>query len=353
MALKLRSWFKSAMPSWQSGGEGEAVFWSLLRLADAVLLRSKLATYLHFPTKAGPDANAIHGKTRNIGKGRSETDAHYATRLAHYRYPRANRVRGNAFAALDQIVEYFATADGATSVRCYIVTERRAVSMRGSSEFLLTDSPEYERDAELTAYNYADWFSWDGKDSDVYWSRFLVYITPNPQLPEITETPDLGDPALWGGAIGTPGYVIGMSGWTPADTVAMRKLFYGRRAWKPAFTRALWLLVQLTEWTAGIEVSDGSPTWEHWSYDDGGIRRQARSEFYRYICLTPGLNEYAGNPEQWTELFVLPDGLSFSAASDPTNFPATITLPTGVAYAGNPRNFPAKIHLVDDGDEAR
>lgn len=357
MALKLRHWFPSAMPSWQSSGEGTPLFWSLLWLADAVLLRSKLATYLHFPTKTGPSANAIHGKTRNIIKGRSETDAHYALRLTKYRYPRANRVKGNGFAVLDQIVEYFAAAtatpvESGASVRCYIVSERRAVTMRGATAVYLTDSPTYSRDEELTVYNYENWFSWDGKDSEVYWSRFTVYITPNPQLPEIAETPDLGDPALWGGAIGTPGYVIGMVGWTPADTVAMRKLFYGRRQWKPSFTRAYWLVVQLTDWTAEVITSDETPFWERWSFDDAGVRRAARSANARYIALSPGLNQYAGNPAHRAEPFVEPDGVT-EYSGGPTSYPATITLPTGATYAGNPTRRRTTIQLVDDGDEAR
>lgn len=356
MALKLRQWFLSAMPSWQSGGEGTPLFWSLLWLADAMVLRSKLALNMHFPTRSGPSANALTGKTRGIAKGRSETDAHYALRLTKYRAPRAHRVKGNGFEVLDQIVEYFAAAttepDGkGASVRCYLVTERRAVTMRGATHVYLTDSPTYSRDVELTEYNYESWFSWDAKSSDTYWSRFQVYVTPNPQLPEIAATPNLGDPALWGGAIGTPGYVIGMVGWTSADTVAMRKLFYSRRQWKPAFTRATWLVVQLTDWTSEIVFSDETPLWVHWSFDDAGVRRAARAANARYISLSPG-NAYAGNPAQFTAAFVEPDGVT-EYAGDPTSFPATITLPTGAAYAGNPNNFPPVIHLVDDGDEAR
>ncbi len=355
MALKLREWFKGAMPSWQSAGEGEAVFWSLLRLCDAMILRSKLALYAHFPTKAGPSANALHGKTRGIVRGRSESDENYAQRLTKYRYPAANRVKGNPYAALDQMTEYWATADRATSARCYIVTEKRTVWSRGATALYLPDAPVYSRDAELAVYNYEEWFSWDGKDSDVYWSRFLVYLTPNPQLPGIVAAPDFGGAALWGGAIGTPGYVIGMVGWTPADTVAMRNLFYGRRQWKPAFTRALWMLVQLTDWATGAILSDGSPYWDRWSYQDGGnagVRRAARSDVYRYVCLSPGLNQYAGNPAQWTASFVEPDGVT-EYTGNPASFPTTITLPTGASYAGNPNKFPVAIQLVDDGDEAR
>lgn len=349
---KFRTWFPSAMPSWQSSGEGEGVFWSLLRLVDAVLLRSKLATYAHFPTKTGPSANAYHGKTRGIIKGRSESDAHYALRLIKYRFPACHRVRGSAFAVLDQIVEYFATADRATSVRCHIVTEMRTVSMRGATAVYLTDTPVYSRDVELTEYNYENWFSWDGQVSADVWSRFLVYITPNPQLPEIQETPDLGDLLLWGGAIGTPGYCVGLIGWTPADTAAMRKLFYGPRQWKPAFTRAMWLLVQLSEWTEGFDVSDEDPYWTHWSYVNAGLRQPARSADYRYICLSPDLNRYAGSPATWTAETLLSDGVT-EYAGDPTTFPLVITLPTGTPYPGNPNSFPTRIQLVDDGDEAR
>ncbi len=352
MAFKLREWFKSAMPSWQSSGEGEAVFWSLLRMGDALLLHSKQALYAHFPTKTGPSANAKHGQVRGIVKGRSESNANYAQRLTQYRYPRGQRVKGNPFAVLDQIVEYWATADRKTSVRCYIVTEMGAVQMRGATQIYLPDTPVYSRDVELTDYQYSLAFSWDGKDSETYWSRFLVYITPNPQLPGIAATPNLGDPTLWGGAVGTPGYVIGMVGWTPADTVVMRKLFYDRRQWKPAWTRALWMLVQLSNWTTEAAVSDGSPYWEHWSFQDAGVRRAARSDVYRYICLSPGLNQYPGNPAQWTESFVEPDGIT-EYSGDPTNWPATITLATGVSYAGNPNKWPTAIQLVDDGDAAR
>ncbi len=341
MARNFRQYFPFAVPSWLSLGDGGKVLHSLALIKDALVQRARDGLESRFPSRAGESALQLMGATRGILRGRSETDAHYAARLIGWRYPKGHRVRGNAFALLDQICEYWG------GIRCYTIDVHDTWHGRGTASFA---SLVYSRDAEAYQYSaglgFADWYT---EDHTVNWSRFWVVVCPNPQHPEVEAAPDFGDPDLWGGATGTLGYAVGLVGWTPGDTTAMRKLMRPPWAWRPAATSPEWLVVQLGDWTVTpAPAPDG--TWEHWSANVGGTQTPTRSAAFRYISLNPeGNNTYEGDPSNFPDDTVEAGGTTY--AGDPNSFPLAVTLPNGNVYGGRAASFPTGVQLIDDGDQ--
>jgi hypothetical protein len=340
MALNFRQYFTFAVPSWLSEGDGGKILHSLALIKDALVQRARDGLEARFPSRAGSSALALMGPTRGILRGRSETDAHYAARLIGWRYPKGHRVRGNAFALLDQICEYWG------GVRCYTIDVYATWHGRGQPNFTTftysCDAESYRYDSEMT---FADWYT---EDHAVNWSRFWVVVSPNPQLPSVTAAPDYGDPALWGGATGTRGYAVGLAGWTPDDTTAMRKLMRPPWAWRPAGTSPEWLIVQLGDWVSTpAPLPDG--TWTHWSKNVAGTQTPSRDPAFRYISLNPeGNNTYAGDPAEFPTAMYEAGGTT--TAGDPTDFPLSVTI-KGSVFAGDPSLFPERFQLVDDGDQ--
>ncbi len=334
MALNFRSLFKWMVPSWLAGegnstdtapaeiNEGELVLYSLALLADAFAERSEQGLNARFPSRTiGGGANALTGVDRGIYRGRNESEEHYAQRLIRWRYPRGHRTRGSAFALLEQISEYWG------GVRCWTVD---------------ASGNRFERAADGTETATAgDPWNFDGDlIGAARWSRFWVVV----DLSTIaTEQLDFGDPLLWGGSMPSPGYAIGQQGVTEQDSLAMKRLMRAP-AWKPAGTRAEWLIVSLD----GTDPApDGS--WYFWSANVGGTQTPTRDPAFRYWSFAPEINNvYAGNPASFCEEFPGVDGGMI--AGDPTSFPASITLPNGSTYDGDPASFPLTIRMVDDGD---
>lgn len=335
MAKTFTQVFYSLVPSWLSSGDGGKILHSLARIKDVLVHRARLGLNARFPTRAGSSALALIGADRVILRGRSETSAHYAERLTRWRYPRAHRIRGSAFALLDQIAEYV----GGAAV--YTVDARRNWHGRDTLGPGVGD--------EDYAYNWFQNVMFDALDPAVHWARFSVVLGANPDLPWLTDNPNFGDPALWGGAVGTPGYCVGLSGWNPTDTTNMRKLFRGAQQWRPHGTRAEWLIVQLTPWAGWLPTIDA--TWERWATIQAGVRTSTRSPDCRYISLSPTINNaFTGDPTQFADATQMPGGAP-NEPGDPTVFSATTTLPDGTTYTGNPSNFTERVQLFDDGDQ--
>ncbi len=261
MALNLRQYFPFAVPSWLSTGDGGLLLHTITTMIDIQVQRARDGLEARMPSRAGPSALKLFGATRGILQGRTETDAHYAARIIGWRYPLGHRVRGNAFSLLDQISEYWG------GVRCFTVDVNDTWHSRGQHSF--TDFT-YARDVEVYRYDAELAFAvWYPEDHAVNWSRFWVVISPNPEIPEVQAAPNYGDSALWGGLTGTPGYCVGLAGWTPTDTTAMRKLMRQPWPWRPAGTSPEWLIVQLGNWTSTPAPVPAS-TWAHWSSNVAG-----------------------------------------------------------------------------------
>lgn len=218
MALNFRQLFKYLTPAWAHTGEGELVYWSLAWLKDQVQTRARDLVYARFPSRAGESALKVLGDDRGILRGRTELKAHYAQRLIRFRNPYGHRVRGNAWALLEQVSEYFG------GIKCGVV------DFKGNY---------HERSITGVETKTTIAWNWDGTPSTPVKARFWLILW----LPvTVAPLPLIGDPLLWEDAIGTPGYVIGQSGIYPDDVVAIQKLFRGR-AWKPHGAKPMYAIV--------------------------------------------------------------------------------------------------------------
>lgn len=317
MASRFRQVFKWITPSWLSTGDGERVLHSVTLLVDAMTERLRQGLEARMPSRAPVDALQLLGLDRCILRGRSETAEHYAARLVRWRYPRGHRARGSAYALLEQISEYFGGLDA------------KAFSPRVTS---------YRTAEGVESSTLATW-TWDTQPAS-NWARFWLAIDGQAL---VQEQPDLGDPALWGGALGTTGTTIGQIGTSADDTRAIRSLLTNR-AWRPAGTQPEWLMVTLNNtWP------EPDATWERWSKIVAGVQRRTRGVAYRYWSLDPAHNNTpTGDPDNFCSGVYLPGGALYEG--NPDSFPASTTLPSGAVYAGNPNSFPTSARLVDDGD---
>lgn len=306
MARSFRQLFRHIVPSWLIEGDGEAVLYSISLLIDAADERIRQGLNARFPSRTVDSANELTGRDRGILRGRDEASAHYAQRLIKWRYPRGHRVRGNAFALLEQFSEYWGGVD------CWTID---------------SNGNRHDRTADgVESYSYGN--AWDWGDGGL--ARFWVVL-------DLSATAAAQDDygATWG-----------QTGATYNDASALRGLMGGKHPWKPAGSRAEWVIVKL-------DASDPDPvpddTWLHWSQNVAGTQTPTRDSAYRYWSLTPERNNvYAGDPDNFPETFLAIGGGTFDG--DPTSFPTAITRTDGTPYAGNPDNFPALLRLVDDGD---
>lgn len=249
MAATLLAALKWLVPSWLN----DEITQSLVTVIDEHTARARAGLEARMPSRAGDDALVLIGADRRIPRGRTETRAHYAARLLGWRYPFGHRVRGNAYALLDQIRQYWA---GGSASDMYAYTMDR----NGSRFQIQPDG------TELADYGYS--FNWDGLAGK---GRFWVLLA---NIPGVSPGPLIGDPALWGGTVGPDGrgYTIGQYGVTPDDIAAMRELVLGETPWKPAGTRAEYVVVMFT---------NGIPPNPTWNWDDQINRDPA----YRYWSL--------------------------------------------------------------------
>lgn len=325
MALSFRSLFRFLLPGnyHAEGTDGEKVLYSLAMVQDILDQLDYERLVARFPSYAGESALALIGADRGIPRGRGESAAAYAKRLIGWRWPRGHRVRGSAYALLEQIWTYFGGG-----------FELHAVQPNEWS---------WKRDAagaeSAAAYPAWDWDSSDNPDAADQWARFWLVIDGTDLIDPV---PNWGDPTLYGGQHGDSSYALGHTGVSADDVNAIRRLFRGR-AWKPAGTRAEWAVISLD----GSEpVPDG--TWRWWAKDDGfGVYEPTRPDTFRYWALDEAANKYVGDPVAYPLAAPFPVSGTFSG--DVTSFPASSILPGGFSYGGTGAYYPQSATLVDDG----
>jgi hypothetical protein len=298
MAKSLLSILRFLVPSWLYEGPGGAVVKSHATVIDEHADRARAGLEARFPSMAQDDALALIGQDRGIQRGRDETSAHYAQRLIGWRYPRGHRVRGSAFAALNQISEYFG------GVACW------SIDVKGNRHYRTIDNQE------LVTYGFP--WNWDGTTSPKGRFWFVLYAPP------------------------------GFS-YTLGDVDAIRGLFTGAVQWRPGGTQPEWVIVD-TSGTFTDPVPDG--LWLNWSKNVGGTQVQARSTAHAFWSLAPTRNNaYAGTRVAGFPTLITECGGGTFAGSRSVSFPTTATLPSGTPFAGSrAAGFPPTIQLFDDGD---
>lgn len=330
MASTVRTLYDKLTPAWlHAEGDGPRVLFALASVIDASIQRLRDGLDARFPSRTGESALALIGRDRGIIRGRTETAAHYATRLKAWRNPFGHRVRGNAFALLEQISGYFGGLLGWT-VDVHGTIDERTI-------------------AGVTSTTYGNDWAWDATCADAtQWSRFWVVVDGSGAF---TAQYEFGDPLLYGGDLGSQDYALGLRGLTPQDARAMRRLVYRSNAgapWRPAGTKPEWLVISL-DGTTPLDGSGPAPAadWGTWSTIVAGVQTPVRPDNYRYVALGVSVNEYAGIREYPAEIILMSG--THTTGSDVV-WPAWITLTDGREVVGDPDVFPATIPLVDDGD---
>lgn len=314
MAKTFLAALKWLVPAWLN----DEITQSHSAVIDESVARVRAGLEARMPSRAGDDALTLIGQDRRIPRGRSETSEHYAQRLIRWRSPRGHRTRGSAFALLEQVSEYFG------GLACWTIDFKGTRHDRSA--------------ASVETFSYSNPWTWD---TDTRKGRFWLGLAPGDTL---LPSPSFGDPTLWGGALGTPGYAIGQLGATLDDVDAIRGLFARPTPWKPAGTLQMWLCVTLD---GLVHLPDA--TWANWSKVVAGVRSASRAAGWRYWALTPELKQYTPAPANATVLLPLPDGTTYTAV--PASALASITLPDGTTYTPDATKAKAVIDLVDDGDQ--
>lgn len=316
--MNFRQLYRYMVPGWLRNGDGGRILYALATIVDASAERMSQARGARFPSRAGASALAKIQLDRGLVRGRTETTDHFRARLKAFRHPRGHRVRGSAFALLEQVAEYL----GGTTTSAW------TISANGTRHDRAADGTE--------SYSYGNAWTWDSVAA-TEWGRFWINLDSD----DLTAQAGFGA-TLWGGSIEAPDETIGIAGMTPYDAAALRGLMRGRWPWRPAGTTGQWLIVS-------IDGSDVVPDVSYAKWGELYLSNYipARSSDHRYIHLAADRETYAGDPTVFAET-IQPDNLA-NLDGDDTSFPSTITLPDGRSYAGNSASFPTTITLVDDG----
>lgn len=257
MPATFRGLARLLTPYWLHVGDGGKILFALDLVKDAMVTKLRAGVEARFPSRAPETALALIGPERGLLRGRDESSTGYRARLRAFRYPRGHRVRGSAFALLDQIAVYWG------GMRCWTIDVKGNRHTRGAD------------DAETYAYGVA--WDWDGQGFDLGRARFWAVLEPETTHPEIIPWPSFAA-GTWGGGTFADavaaGYTIGQQGVTAGDGRAMRGLLVSRRPWKPAGSRAEWKILS-------FDGTEPAP--------DGAWQRfQGRDPAFRYAFLRKG-----------------------------------------------------------------
>lgn len=296
--ITLRNALASLVPAWLYADDGGKVLHSLATMIDASVQLDRDRTEVRFPRRASPSANRLTGQDRGIPPGRTEAPAHYAERLIAWRYPRGHRVRGSAWAVLEQISEYFG---GVRTSTIDVNGNRYLRSAVG--------------DETTTAGN--EW-SWDSVPVSK-WARFWVTLY-NTATGPLSKQRDLTNPLVW-----TDG-TIGLRGMTAQDAAAIRNLFQRSPVtvpWHPCGSTPEWVIVAFDE-------TDVFPfQYDRWSLPVADTQVAIRDPAFRYFSLIPGAHPYVEVSTGFVAHVTLPDGTTYDGA---TTYANPITFPDGSTH---------------------
>lgn len=188
--MNFRSLYQRLAPYWLQTDEGGRYLNVVGVLLDVFAERARLSVLTHFPTQGVEGAALALGAERKLLRGVDEPINIYAERVR--RYAADVRTIGTAPALLSQVNAFFEYIGGAESVAINVLGLR--VEKSGA-------------DGDVAIYNQGR-VDFDGTTDPFNNVRYMLIIRA-PILTQLSATP-IGHPLLWGGAIGNPGYVIGL-----------------------------------------------------------------------------------------------------------------------------------------------
>lgn len=221
------------LPGWAQRGEGELIQYTIGLIHDAFAERCRQTVWLMLPSLAPSDALARIGADRAIPRGLFEPEASYRPRLIAWRFPRGHRVRGNAFALLEQVSK---------AIRG---TDYRTVDIRGT---------EYSANA-ATPTRGVTW-DWDGAALTPNWARYWVVVQSEASPPgvwgdaEDDTTWGSGEHECWGSPEIDPGEVAAVKTLVSPQTLG----------WSPAGRRPVYLVI----WFQGQAYPVPGGDWDQW-----------------------------------------------------------------------------------------
>lgn len=251
--ITFRRLVRYLLPTWLRTGEGDAHTAALATVLDAFYARAILAAKSGLPAKGPDDALAYQSRDRKITRGINETAAGFAARLIPWLDN--HRVRGNAFAMLEQLRAY-CNVPGGIMVR--------AVDRRGNWYTIAADG------TKSVLWAQANW-TWDTIAASPQWARGWVIIYPNADGLPWAATPKWGDGGAWGdgrtwGTTATPGQV--------ADVRAIV------REWKPGGTRCEWIIVAFNPASFNPAAPEPDGTWDRWGKGSPHVKNRLATARY-------------------------------------------------------------------------
>ena len=236
----LRDMYMTAAPRMLRGYNGQGLIWALAVIQDATLAWSLEALLAKYPSFASEESMALIAENRRLFRGFAEPKAAFALRAIGWLD--AHRRRGHCFALLEALAGYLAPF----KVPMHVVND---------------SGLWYSRDGDgVESWHRADPtnFDWDGRKSKRTW----VILYPPPEL--WTAGPPLGDPALWGGAVGSTAHTIGSTA-TPQQVADVRQIV---RAISARHSQVEYVIVCFDQSfdpqsPPGAPMPDG--TWGFWS----------------------------------------------------------------------------------------
>lgn len=214
------------------------VLYALGLVLGARLERVKKGIKARFPGGGAPeDALSEIGRDLKVVRGPDESRASYEVRLQ--RAIDDWRVAGTAWSILEQVRGYCSPHE----VVCKLVNNHGVVYT-------------LEADGSRSRERDATW-DWDGLGVDGR-ARFWVIIYPTAAGLPWAQGPTIGDPALWGGEVGTPGYTVGTTA-TPGDVQAIRRII---QTWKcPGRCVSVIIAFDDTKFVPGVDITADSGDW--------------------------------------------------------------------------------------------
>lgn len=228
------------MPGWLQRGQGEAVQYVVGLVHDAFAERCRQTVWLMLPSLAPSDALPRIGADRKLPQGLFEPDAQYRDRLKTWRFPRGHRVRGNAYAAIEQ---------ASIALRG---TEHTLVDARGKVSQVI--------DGVFTTTRGGAW-DWDGAVfGATNWGRYwLVAKSTGSPWPSF-------DDGAWGPHVDADAdQCLAGDGIHPGEIAAVRRIVApGSSSWTPGGRRAIYLVIYFDG--DAFPIPDG--TWGSWENRD-------------------------------------------------------------------------------------
>jgi hypothetical protein len=238
-------------------GNAVRVLFALGLSFDGLMEWAMQGAQARMPGNGTPTALPHIARDRRLRRGPNEAQAAFEARLRAW-IP-THKIDGTPYAVMQQIRAY--ASPHRPAIRYVSVSQDGLVGWLT----LLEDSDDIEY--EWTVGNW----DWDG--SDLAFTRCWFIVYPNPEL--WAAGPVIGDPDLWNGAIGEPGFSIGSTA-TVEDVQAIRTL---AREFKSAASTVHAIILAFD--AGDFEAGDSSPPnpdggWEFFSKNVGGDQVAAR-----------------------------------------------------------------------------